>query len=254
MEQTYGKKHLPLAQKKILIVGGSSGIGLATAAKALKQGADTILAARTAHKLNAVKEALNSDRVSTVIMDASNLQSIIDLVEHIGTIDHLVLSAGENKFGPTSFQETSLKEAQQLFEENYWTTIRVLTEVVGCIRPSAKSSVTFVTGSLARRPIKGKAYTVSFQSALEGLARALVDELAPIRVNVVAPGLLKTPFWSDLNAQERENLFETARGEVPVGFIPNADPIGSAIVELMGNTYICGTILSADGGWASSRS
>jgi len=254
MAEAYDADQFPLAQKKVLILGGSSGIGLATAAKALHSGAEVILAGRTADKLKDAKKSLHSERVSTIKMDATNSQSIIEHLEHIGDLDHLVLSAGENKPGGGPFSQTSLEEGRRFFDENYWAAVRVLREVVSQIRPSPHSSVTFVTGGLARRPIVGKSYTVSFQAAIEGLAHALVDELAPIRVNVMAPGLLKTPFWSNLDASERESLFKNAKKEVPVGFIPNADPIGSAIVELMSNIYICGAVLCADGGWASSRS
>jgi NAD(P)-dependent dehydrogenase (short-subunit alcohol dehydrogenase family) len=235
------------------LLGGSSGVGLAVAQAAARALGQVVLLARSEEKLASALDSLPGANHQMLSVDATDVRTLKDRTASLGSVDHLVLSIGSAGPPPTRFAETSLQEARKAFEDHYWAAVHVLHAVHPLLRPQAQSSVTFVTGSISRRPILGKAFTSSYQHALEGLARALVDELAPIRVNTVLPGLVDTPLWSSMPQEIRAAMFAGASLENPVGFVPTAAPIGQAIVDLMANRYVSGAALSVDGGWSLSR-
>lgn len=243
----------PLEGSRSLILGGSSGIGLATAKVAAKLGSTVILVARSRRRLEAALKTIPAGRGIAIAMDATDMSSVEAGLKITGGIDHLVLSVGRAGHPIAPFSRTPLAAARQTFEDHYWASVQVLHASIPHIAVQPSSSITFVTGGLSRRPIRGKAFSTSYQLALEGLGQALIDELAPIRINTVAPGLLKTPLWDDLEDQDRRLLFKNGSGENPVGFVPTADPVGQAIADLMANPYVSGATLSVDGGWARSR-
>lgn len=253
MRQSEGGGDERLRSQRILILGGSSGVGLAVAQAAARAAGQVVLLARSEEKLARALHSLPGVVHRTLSVDATDVQNLKGRTASLGSLDHIALSIGSAGPPPTPFAETSLQEARRAFEDHYWAVVHMLHAVLPLLRPHAQSSVTFVTGSISRRPILGKAFTSSYQHALEGLARALVDELAPIRVNTVLPGLVDTPLWSSMPPEIRAAMFAGARLENPVGFVPTAEPVGQAIVDLMANPYISGASLSVDGGWALSR-
>jgi NAD(P)-dependent dehydrogenase (short-subunit alcohol dehydrogenase family) len=175
---------MTLAGKKVVVVGGSSGIGLATAELAKNQGADVVIASRSAAKLDPVAERL---KVTAIAVDVTSDQSVADLFRRTGPVDHVVLTAAQLRTGP--FKTVAMEDVRATMEGKFWGAWRVAREAV--IRPGG--SLTLVTGFLSVRPRPNSAIIGAANGALESLARALALELAPARVNAVSPGVIDTP-------------------------------------------------------------
>lgn len=242
-----------LRSQRVVVLGGSSGIGLAAARAAAHSAGQVVLLARSEEKLARALDSLPGENHLALSVDATDVRTLKTRTASLEPVDHIVLSIGSAGPPPAAFAKTSLEEARRAFEDHYWAAVHVLHALIPLLRSQAQSSVTFVTGSISRRSILGKSFTSSYQHALEGLAQALVDELAPVRVNTVLPGLVDTSLWSSMSTEIRDAMFAGARRETPVGFVPTAEPVGQAIVDLMANHYVSGATLSVDGGWASSR-
>src|SRR5215470_12530932 len=165
-----------LKGKKVAVVGGSSGIGLATAEMAKQEGADVIVASRNVGKLDAVAEKLN---VVAIPADVTSDQSVVDLFRRTGPVDHVVVTAAQLKTGP--FKTVSMDDVRATMESKFWGAWRVARAAE--IRPGG--SLTLVSGFLSVRPRPNSAIIAVANGALESLARALALELAPVRVNCV---------------------------------------------------------------------
>jgi NAD(P)-dependent dehydrogenase (short-subunit alcohol dehydrogenase family) len=109
-------------------------------------------------------------------------------------------------------------------------------------------SIVFTSGTAGARPRSGWSLGASVCAAMEGLTRALAIELAPIRVNIVAPGMVKTPLWANVPGDQRENMYRQAAERLPVGHVGEAGEVAQAYVYLMEQTYITGQTLNVDGG------
>jgi NAD(P)-dependent dehydrogenase (short-subunit alcohol dehydrogenase family) len=173
-----------LAGKNVVVVGGSSGIGLATAALAKAQGADVIIASRNADKVKAAASRLG---VKGIAADVTSDQSVNDLFRACGPADHVVVSAAQLRTGP--FKTVAMDDVRATLEGKFWGAWRCARAAE--IRPGG--SLTLVSGFLSIRPRPNSAIVSAVNGALESLARALALELAPIRVNCVSPGIIDTP-------------------------------------------------------------
>ncbi|MGV7215241.1 SDR family oxidoreductase [Bradyrhizobium sp. UFLA05-112] len=230
---------MTLAGRKVVVVGGSSGIGLATAELAKKQGADVIIASRNAAKLDAVAERLN---VIAIPADVTSDGSVADLFRRTGAVDHVVLTAAQLKTGP--FKTVAMDDVRGTMEGKFWGAWRVAREAE--IRPGG--SLTLVTGFLSVRPRPNSAIISAANGALESLARALALELAPVRVNAVSPGVVDTPIRAAMpEAARREMLAKTAAA-LPVGRVGAAEDIAQQILSFMVNGFATGSIVYVDGG------
>jgi NAD(P)-dependent dehydrogenase (short-subunit alcohol dehydrogenase family) len=172
---------MTLAGKKVVVVGGSSGIGLATAELAGKQGAHVIIASRNAERLDAVAERLNAIAIP---VDVTEDRSVANLFRNCGPVDHVVVTAAQLRTGP--FKTVSMDDVRATMEGKFWGAWRVAREAN--IRPGG--SLTLVSGFLSIRPRPNSAIISVANGALESLARALALELAPVRVNAVSPGII----------------------------------------------------------------
>jgi NAD(P)-dependent dehydrogenase (short-subunit alcohol dehydrogenase family) len=173
-----------LAGKKVVVVGGSSGIGLATAELARREGADVIIASRNAERLDAVAARLN---VIAIPADVTNDESIVSLFRCCGPVDHVVVTAAQLKTGP--FKTVAMDDVRATMESKFWGAWRVARSAE--IRPGG--SLTLVSGFLSIRPRPNSAIVGAANGAIESLARSLALELAPVRVNCVSPGIVDTP-------------------------------------------------------------
>jgi NAD(P)-dependent dehydrogenase (short-subunit alcohol dehydrogenase family) len=237
--------------KHLVIIGGSSGIGLEAARLALAEGASVTIAGRSEGRLvRAVENLATSrvggsvrDRLKTVVADAGDEASIRALFEGEPRVDHLFLPAGELQPGGGDILGADLGGLRSILE------VRLLG-VVHAIRHArlkmAGGSITLMSGLYSTRPARGGAMVAAAVAAVEGMTRALALDLAPIRVNAVAPGLIETPLW-DAFGPQREAIL--ARGNsLPVGRIGRPEEVADAVLFLMGNGFVTGTVLAIDGG------
>ena len=230
-----------IENESVVIIGGSSGMGLAIAEEAADAGAAVIIAGRSQGKLNDAQRAISGD-ITTHIVDLSDEGSIRKLFESIGSFDHLVITGSSVKTG--QLRELSLADARASMDSKFWglyTAARYAR-----IRP--RGSMTFFSGILSRRPSPGLASLAAINAAVEALGRALAVELAPIRVNVVSPGLIDTPAYATMSDDARKDMFAAAAKRLPVGRVGKPEDIASLTLELMRNTFLTGIVVDVDGG------
>jgi NAD(P)-dependent dehydrogenase (short-subunit alcohol dehydrogenase family) len=227
-----------LAGKKIVVVGGSSGIGLSTAEMAKREGADVILASRNAERLDKVAEKLNA----IAIPDVTNDESVANLFRACGPVDHVVVTAAQLRTGP--FKSVSMEDVRGTMESKFWGAWRVARSAE--IRPGG--SLTLVTGFLSVRPRPNSAIVSAANGALESLSRALALELAPVRVNAVSPGIIDTPIRAAMPEEARRDMLAKTAAALPVGRVGLGDDIARQIVSFMANGFATGSTVYIDGG------
>ena len=193
-----------LKGKKVVVVGGSSGIGLSTAELATREGAEVIIASRNAERLDAAAGTIGAQAIAA---DVTNDKSVEDLFRACGPVDHVVVTAAQLKTGP--FKTVAMDDVRSTMEGKLWGAWRVAR--VADIRPGG--SLTLVSGYLSIRPRPNSAIISVANGALESLTRALALELAPVRVNCVSPGIIDTPIRAAMPEAARRRYAGQDRGE-----------------------------------------
>jgi len=230
---------MQLTGKKVVVVGGSSGIGLATAELAKAEGAEVVIASRSAEKLNAAAGKLGLKAIPT---DVTSDESVASLFKQTGAVDHVVVTAAQLKTGP--FKTVSTDDVRATLEGKFWGAWRCAR--FSEIRPGG--SLTLVSGFLSIRPRPNSAIVGAANGALESLARSLAIDLAPVRVNCVSPGIIDTPIRAAMpEAARREMLAKIAAG-LPVGRVGQGEDIARQILACMTNGFMTGSIVYLDGG------
>jgi NAD(P)-dependent dehydrogenase (short-subunit alcohol dehydrogenase family) len=167
------------------------------------------------------------------------------LFRKLGRFDHLVFTAGETlQLGPLA--STDVETARRFFGLRYWGAY--MAAKYGSANIPAGGSIVFTSGIAAVRPRAGWALGASICAAMEGLTRALAVELAPIRVNIVSPGVVETPLWRDMPEADRAAMYRGIAETLPVGHVGKAAEIAEAYLYLMRQSYGTGQVLVVDGG------
>ncbi len=239
MEQGNG-----LHNKRVVILGGSSGIGLAVAEQAASQGAKLVIASSNAERVQKAIESLGGNAQGHTL-DLSDEQAVETLFAKLGAFDHLVFTAGDS-LHLHDLATTYLKQARRAFELRYWAALAAVKYGSKNIRKGG--SVVLTTGVAGQRPQKGWVLAASVCGTIDALTRALAVELAPIRVNAVSPGVVRTNLWQSMSAAEREQLYESVGKSLPVGRVGEPHDIAQAYVFLMQEGFVTGQILVVDGG------
>ena len=230
---------MQLAGKKVVVVGGSSGIGLSTAELARREGADVIIASRSAAKLDPIAERLNAIAIPA---DVTSDDSVANLFKASGPVDHVVVTAAQLRTGP--FKTVPMEDVRSTMESKVWGAWRVARAAQ--FRPGG--SLTLVSGFLSVRPRPNSAIVGVVNGALESLARALALELAPVRVNCVSPGIINTPIRAAMPEEARKDMLAKAAASLPVGRVGLGEDIAQQILAFMRNGFATGSIVYLDGG------
>lgn len=227
----------------IVILGGSSGIGLATAQAAQAAGAKVIITGRSSERLAKARAALGSGAEAHAV-DASDEAATRALFERLPAVDHVFITAGtlvlDGKLAP---ERSVLEPAMDM---RFWGAVHAAKYAAPRMR--AGGSLVFMSGTAARRPLPGASVATASCAAVDGLARALALDLAPLRVNSIQPGYVDTPLFDGLFGAERDNILAAAGAKLPVGRIGKPEEIADAVLFLMGNGYVTGINLVVDGG------
>ncbi|WP_109126409.1 SDR family oxidoreductase [Dyella sp. C11] len=231
------------SQQSVLVVGGSSGIGEATARAFADAGAKVTIASRNAERLDAAARNIGGN-VRTAVLDTTNEAAVDTYFASAETFDHVVISAAKTPGGP--IRALALHDARAAMESKFWGAYRVAR--VAKIRDGG--SLTFVSGFLSVRPSASSVLQGAINAALEALARGLALEFAPVRVNTVSPGLIETPLWSGMKEEARENMFRAAAERLPARRMGAPEDVANAILYLAGTPFATGSTVLIDGGGA----
>jgi NAD(P)-dependent dehydrogenase (short-subunit alcohol dehydrogenase family) len=235
---------MDLQGQRVVVLGGTSGIGLATAESAARQGAVvTVASSRRA----GVEHALTRlpDRCDGHVVDLTDAQAVGRFFDDLGEFSHLVYTAGE-PLALMPLDTLDLDAARNFFELRYFGALGAVRAALPYLREDG--SITLTTGTAKDRPGPGWAVASSICGAMEALTKALAVELAPIRVNVVSPGFVRSPLWSGMGEEERERMYTDVGAAIPVGRVGEVEDIARAYVFLMTEPFATGTVLTVDGG------
>jgi len=230
-----------LKDQRVLVVGGSSGIGEGVARACLDAGAQVTIASRSQAKLDAAAGRLGRG-VRTLAVNTRDDAAVAAMWREAGDVDHVVMSAAEVRIGPV--KTLSVAEAQAAMDSKFWGAYRVARAA----RVRDGGSITLVSGAAAARATKGRALQTAINAALEALARALAVEFAPVRVNAVSPGVVATPLLDGLDATRRAALEATVRG-LPTGRMGQPADIALQVMACMANPFMTGSVVYVDGGY-----
>jgi NAD(P)-dependent dehydrogenase (short-subunit alcohol dehydrogenase family) len=233
-----------LQNKRVVVIGGSSGIGLAVAKQAASEGAKVVVASSNAERLQKAVECIGGD-VQGHAVDVSDERAVEAFFTKLGQFDHLVFTAGDSLL-VNDLATMDLKEARRAFELRYWAALAAVKYGSPNIRKGG--SIVLTTGVAGQRPHKGWVVAASVCGTIEALTRALALELAPIRVNAVSPGVLRTNLWQNMKADDREQLYESVGKRLPVGRVGEAHDVAQAYLFLIQEGYSTGQMVVVDGG------
>jgi NAD(P)-dependent dehydrogenase (short-subunit alcohol dehydrogenase family) len=230
---------MSLAGRRVVVVGGTSGMGRATVRLAAELGAEVVAAGRRSLDDRAVTEGVRQAQVD--VTDESSVRALFD---GIGELDHLFVSSAPGTPGP--FLEQDLAAARTFLDGKVlgsWSCARYAAP-----RIRAGGSITFVTGAAVVRPPRHAAMVTAAFAAVEALSRALALELGPLRVNTIRPGYTDSEMWSHLAAAERDELRRQVAEAMPVGRMGTPEDIAHAAVFLMTSLQTTGAVLEVSGG------
>jgi NAD(P)-dependent dehydrogenase (short-subunit alcohol dehydrogenase family) len=235
---------MTIENKHIVIVGGTKGIGAATAKAALAAGARVTVTGRSQASLDAAL-AGPAKGASGELLDFTDAASVASSAARIGTPDHLVLSASSDvAWGPfTDLGEDAMRAA---FEAKFWGYWRLM-QALG-VRLPEDGSLTLVTGAAARAALPGTAGLAAVNGALEATSKVLAVELAPRRVNVVSPGMTATEAYGWMPDEQREGMFAGTAASLPAGRIAQPEDIAQAVLFAAANPALTGATLDVNGG------
>jgi NAD(P)-dependent dehydrogenase (short-subunit alcohol dehydrogenase family) len=224
-----------------VVVGGTSGIGLATARQLLERGDAVHIVGRDKERLDAASGAGLVGHQA----DGGDPDAIGAVMAAAGSIDRLIVTlSGSEGLGPIA--DLDLAMLRRAFDAKFWA--HLVTIQAALPRLVAGGSITLLGAVSARGGMPDTAGIAALNGAVEALVKPLAVELAPIRVNGVSPGLVDTPWWSGLPAEARQAWFAQAASALPVRHVATADEVAEAVVLAATNPNLTGTVIEADGG------
>ncbi|MFH8382495.1 SDR family oxidoreductase [Kitasatospora sp. NPDC018058] len=230
--------------QRVVVMGGSSGIGEAAATAFAADGAEVVITGRDRERLDAAVERIGG-KAGGKRLDATDPAALAAFFAETGTVDHLVVAvSGAAGSGP--FAQLDLADLAGGFDAKFWPQVRVLQSALPHLREDG--SVILITAASARAAIPGTAGLAAINGALEAMVPPLAVELAPLRVNAVSPGVIDTPWWDRVPVEQRTALFDGLAATTPVGRVGRPEDVARAIHMLAANTFVTGVVLDCTGG------
>jgi NAD(P)-dependent dehydrogenase (short-subunit alcohol dehydrogenase family) len=235
-----------LVDKKIVVIGGSSGIGLGVAAAALKREANVVIVGRSPERLQAAERMLDAEgRVRSLAADMTKEVDVAQMFDAVGAFDHLVSTAGILPPGDP-IGRTDVEVVRRFVDNKLIGAIVLAKHALRTLKGGG--SMTFTSGiNKDRPPIPGGSVVSAIAGSFGYLARALAQELAPTRVNVVSPGWVDTPMW-DIVGAAKSGFFVDTAARLPVGRIATPADVAPAYIYLMESEFTTGETIRIDGG------
>lgn len=224
-------------RQRIVVFGGGSGVGLAAAKLLAARGAEVIIAGRALKPIEGFR---------TYAVDGKDVAAIESFFEQVGTIDHLVITAGATNRGGSFVDDITDASFRATFDGKFFVQVNVAQR--GARRVRKGGSITFFSGGANRRALKGMVNVAAVNGALDAIVPTLAVELAPTRVNSISPGTLRTSYWDGMPEQQLEQVFAHAAAGLPAGRVGTADDIARAVQFVIDSEFMTGSVLCIDGG------
>mgnify|MGYP001267345668 CR=1 FL=1 len=231
-----------LRESRLLVIGGSSGIGEATAAQAAQAGARVTIASRSGTRLSAALERLPGG-VASARLDVTDPAAVDAFFAGAPAWDHVILSGSATL--SASVGELPLPDARAAMDSKFWGAYHIARSA----RVQDGGSITFVSGVYSVRPVPSAVLQGAINAAIDALARGLALELAPrVRVNVVSPSTTATPLWDRLGEAGRAHKLAQVAARLPLARVAQPEDIASAILFVACNPFATGSVVLIDGG------
>lgn len=233
--------------KKVLIFGGSRGIGLGVAKAALDKGVEVFIAGRSPEKLEAAKNALNNHpKLRTFAADMTKEADVARAFAETGALDHFVTTAGTPP--PTvPIGDIDIDATRRFIDEKMISTMTLAKHASKALKRGG--SMTFTSGiNKDKPPVPGGSVVAAVAWSFDAFARALALELGPTRVNVVSPGWVDTPMFDEIVGDAKHGYFAELAARLPAGRIATPADIAAAYIYLMESDFTTGETIHIDGG------
>ncbi|MFC7328202.1 SDR family oxidoreductase [Marinactinospora rubrisoli] len=224
---------------RVVIMGGTSGIGLATAEQLVADGAEVIVTGRDTDRLAAVRERVTAAEA----VEGTSEDEVAAFFDRIGAFDHLVLAFSPGAIGLGPVRETKQADIRAAFDGKFFGYLTAIQHA------QVTGSITVVSAASARAAVPGTVTLAAVNGAIDRIVPPLAAELAPVRVNAVSPGVVDTPWWSFLPDEHRQAQFTEAAASLPANRVGQPADVAEAIRYLVRSDYVTGTILPVDGGF-----
>jgi NAD(P)-dependent dehydrogenase (short-subunit alcohol dehydrogenase family) len=235
---------MSLQGRHVVVIGGSSGIGFAVAKLALEAGAKVLIGGRNESRLTRAAQKLPGSKTHPV--DVSDEAQVAAFFEHVGELDHLVVTAGGTVASPKKLADLPTQEARAAFDHKFWGQRLVARHAAPRIRVGGSLGLT--SGVLSRKPGIGRLLKSTINAAVEAMGRTLAKELAPTRVYVVSPGAVDTGTWDYLAEDKRRELFANLAQSLPTGAVATPEDTAAAYLFAMQNRSLTGVVIDIDSG------
>jgi NAD(P)-dependent dehydrogenase (short-subunit alcohol dehydrogenase family) len=233
-----------LEGQRIVIIGGTSGFGMSTAKAASAEGASVVVASSKRTNVDRALDELPAGAEGHVL-DITQESAVTDFFATVGEFDHLAITAGES-LDLGELAVVDLEKARRFFEIRFWGAVTAAKYAAKRIKSTG--SIILTNGVIGLRPQKGWVIAAGICGAVEAVTRALAIELAPVRVNLVCAGIVRTELWRNMSEPDRNGLFAKAGQALPVGRVGEPEDLAETYLYLMRERFSTGAMIVVDGG------
>ncbi len=248
-----------LAGARVLVIGGSSGIGYSVAEASLEFGASVIISSSKQSRIDSSIDQLlktypsAQGRIAGYACDLSSpaLEANIQkLLEQCGEpkLDHIVFTAGD-QLSTIKLEDATLETIQKAAMVRFNAPLLLAKHAPKHLKPGPAASITLTTGSVSEKPNKDWSIVASYATGLHGMMRNLALDLAPVRVNLISPGAVLTPLWDSMPKEEMEGFMKHVRGKCTTGEIGRPEDVAESYLYVMRDWNVSGSVIDTNGGF-----
>ncbi|RAJ87965.1 NAD(P)-dependent dehydrogenase (short-subunit alcohol dehydrogenase family) [Chitinophaga dinghuensis] len=229
--------------KKVIVAGGSTGVGLAAARQLQDAKAQVTITGRSKEKLQQAAAALPG--INTAAVDSGDRAALDQFFQEHGPFDHLVVTLSGGK-GAGQFSTLPLQDLQEGFEGKFWPQLNTIQAALPHINKAG--SITIVTAVSSILGLPGTSGLAAINGSLELMIPAIAKEIQPVRINAVSPGVIDTPWWDFLPTADKKAAFDSYAAQTPAGRVGKPEEVADGILFLARNNFVTGTVVRVDGG------